>query len=453
MNKNNLASKDKRYIWHPFTEMTSWLKSEPLIIKKGKGALLWDIQGREYIDGVSSLWTNVHGHRVIKIDNAIKNQLDKIAHSTLLGLGNVPSILFAEALSKHLPGNMERIFYSDSGATAMEIAVKLAFAHWHYLGKSEKNTFIRFEGAYHGDTIGSVSVGGMDIFHKLYNPLLFEAPMAPYPFVYGRPKGRSKQEFIRDCYKRIEALVKNEAHRCGALIIEPLVQGAAGIRTAPKGFLKFLRRLCDENELLLIVDEVATGFGKTGKMFACEHEKVIPDLMAMAKGISGGYLPLAATAVSENIFNSFLGAKKDLRTFFHGHTYTGNPLACAGAVASLEIFESEKVINNLAPKIDALEKGLQGLLEHPKVGDVRNAGLMWGIELVDDKNERRPFDPGLKMGARVCEQIRNHQVITRPLGDVIVIMPPLCISKKQIEKISLAVAAGIEEATDIKGAL
>ena len=444
MDKSNLIEKDKRFVWHPFTEMTSWLEGEPLIIQSGKGALLKDINGDEYIDGVSSLWTNVHGHQVEKIDNAIKEQLGKIAHSTLLGLGNVPSIEFAQALANHLPGDLERIFYSDSGATSVEIAVKLAFAHWHFLGKKEKTTFLRFQGAYHGDTIGSVSVGGIDAFHQLFNPLLFDAPMAPYPFVYGRPLGQSKEEFIHLCYEKIESIVKENAHRCAAIIIEPLVQGAYGIRPAPKGFLKFLQNLCHRYELLLIVDEVATGFGKTGKMFACEHENIVPDIMAMAKGISGGYLPLAATAVSQKVFESFLGSEGNLRTFFHGHTYTGNPLACAAAIASLEIFETEKVIEGLQPKIKTLEKGLSKLADHPNVGNVRNVGIMTGIELMMDKKRKIPFDPSLKIGATICDKVRKHGVIIRPLGDVLVVMPPLCITEKQIEIILNAIGKELE---------
>jgi len=444
MNKSSLSKKDKRFIWHPFTEMASWLEAEPLIIESGNKAVLTDIEGKEYIDAVSSLWTNVHGHHNEKIDNAIKEQLDKIAHSTLLGLGNVPSIEFAQALSYHLPGSLERVFYSDSGATSVEIAVKLAFAHWHFLGKKEKTTFLRFQGAYHGDTIGSVSVGGIEAFHQLFNPLLFDAPIVPYPFLYGRPLGQTKQEFIESCYQKIENIIKQNASRCAAVIIEPLVQGASGIRPAPKGFLKFLQDLCNQYELLFIVDEVATGFGKTGKMFACEHENVVPDIMAMAKGISGGYLPLAATAVSQAVFESFLGTQGNLRTFFHGHTYTGNPLACAAALASLQIFETENVIEGLQIKIVAIENELSKLSSHRHVGNVRNVGLMTGIELMQDKQKKIPFDPSLKTGANICERVRKHGVIIRPLGDVIVIMPPLCITEKQINAIFMAIAIELE---------
>ena len=437
MDTKELIAKDKQHIWHPFTDVAGWLAGEPLIIAEGHGAKLIDTEGREYIDGVSSLWTNVHGHRVPEIDQAVRDQLDRIAHSTLLGLGNVPSIEFAAKLAPYLPGDLSRIFYSDSGATSVEVALKLAFTHHYIRGKKEKTAFLRFDGAYHGDTIGSVSVGGIDSFHALFRPLLFDSPVAPYPFCrdfIGRRAFDTTADYS-ELYEQIAKLVEQNADKLIGIIIEPLMQGASGMRPSPRRFLSFLSKLCGDYDLLLIVDEVATGFGRTGTMFACEQEQVVPDLMAMAKGISGGYLPLAATAVSEEIFESFLNAGNELRTFFHGHTYTGNPLACAAAIASLDLFESRNVIASLPEKIAAIEEGLMDILSHPHAGHARNVGLMTGIELVKDKTTDTPFDPSLKIGAAVCTEARKYGVMLRPLGDVIVLMPPLCIEVEEIRTI------------------
>jgi adenosylmethionine---8-amino-7-oxononanoate aminotransferase len=443
-----LRQLDKRHLWHPFTEMTGWLRDLPLIIARAEGATLIDTDGVSYLDAVASLWTNVHGHCHPAIDQALREQLDRVAHSTLLGLSNVPSIEFAEALAPHLPGELSRIFYSDSGSTAVEIALKLAFCRQRYQGREQKNTFLRFDGAYHGDTIGSVSVGGIDTFHSLFRPLLFDAPAIPYPHCYRCPWSMDKADCEKACFDRVTELVEQHADRCAGLIVEPLVQGASGIRTAPEGFLSHLRTLCDKFEMLLIVDEVATGFGRTGTMFACEQENVVPDLLAMAKGISGGYLPLAATAMSEEVFESFQGKENDLRTFFHGHTYTGNPLACAAALASLRIFETEPVLENVARLVEAIKSRLAAIAEHPHVGDTRNAGLMVGIELVEDRATKKPFDPDLKIGAAVCRLARKNNVLLRPLGDVLVIMPPLSITVDQVDEIFFAMDRAIEKVLD-----
>jgi adenosylmethionine-8-amino-7-oxononanoate aminotransferase len=448
MDHNDLVAKDKRFIWHPFTDMNLWLDDDPIIIESGEGSELIDTQGNRYIDAVSSLWTNVHGHRVEQIDQAVRDQLDKIAHSTLLGLANVPSIEFAARLAPFLPGDLERIFFSDSGATAVEIAVKLAYCHWVHNDRAEKKTFVRFTGAYHGDTIGSVSVGGIETFHELFRPLLFNAPIAPYPFCYQCPLGLDKSSCSKECFEKVEAVFSENADQCAGIIIEPLIQGASGMRKAPAGFLRFLKDLCDRFELLLIVDEVATGFGRTGTFFACEQENVVPDLLCMAKGISGGYLPLAATAVGEKVFDSFINAKAPLRTFFHGHTYTGNPLACAAGLASLALFEQNNVIENLQPKIRLLEQGLSDLAKHRHVGDVRNAGMMCGIELVQEKSPQRPFDPAKKIGAKVCGFARKHGVLLRPLGDVLVINPPLGIEEEALKKVLHSIRLALAEMFD-----
>ena len=390
MNQNTqkLIHADKQYVWHPFTQMADWLASEPVIIDRAEGFYLIDTEGRRYIDGVSSLWCNVHGHRVKKIDDAIRAQLERTAHSTLLGLGQSRSIELAEKLIKIAPQNLKKVFYSDSGATAVEIALKIAYQYFQNKGSKSRTKFIALENSYHGDTVGSVSVGGISLFHSIFKSLLFETyfvPIsAPLPF-----QRHDRMNAARHSLEKIEDLLKNKGNEIAAVIMEPLVQGAAGMIVHPKGFLKGVRELTKKYGVLLIADEVATGFGRTGKMFACEHENVEPDILCLAKGITGGYLPLAATLATQEIFDAFLGTIAEHKTFYHGHTYTGNALACAAAIASLELFEENKIIESLPAKIK-LDAGVscQNCQSLPYVGDVRQCGMMAGIELVKDKDKK-----------------------------------------------------------------
>jgi len=411
-----LEDLDKKYVWHPFTQMRDYESEIPLIIERGEGNYLYDIHGNKYLDGVSSLWVTVHGHRKKEIDEAIKKQIDLVSHSTLLGSSNVPATELAEKLVQISPPNLQKVFYSDSGSTAVEIALKMAFQYWQQGGNQPKKIkFLSFRNAYHGDTIGSVSLGGMDLFHEIYKPLLFE----------------TLQANIENAIK----LIGEHKDELAAVVIEPLMQGAAGMLKQPTGFLKKLRKACDENNVLLIFDEVATGFGRTGKMFACEHEEVWPDLMCVAKGITGGYLPLAATLTTEEIYQGFFAEYKELKTFFHGHTYTGNPLACAAALANLEIFEKEKTIEKLQPKIGHLTRGLQKFFDLKHVGDIRQLGFMVGIELMQDRESKTPYPLDEKRGIKTILEARKREVILRPLGNVIVLMPPLSISIDEIESL------------------
>ncbi len=436
---------DKRYIWHPFTQMEEWLGAETLVIERAEGNYLIDTRGERYLDGVSSLWVNLHGHRRGEIDAAIVDQLGKVAHSTLLGLAGAPSIELAKKLVEVSPTGLTRVFYSDSGSTAVEVALKIAFQYWQNRGHGQKRLFVAMAEAYHGDTIGSVSVGGMDLFHRIFQPLLFNTISLPTPFPYRHPDLTAEQ--CRDrSLAAFRELARERHHEIAALIVEPLVQGAAGMIVHPSGFLKGLEQICREFNILLICDEVATGFGRTGRMFACEHEDVHPDMMALAKGISGGYLPLAATLTTDEIFSAFLGKFSDYRTFFHGHSYTGNALACAAANASLEIFERDAVIEAIQPKIKLLASRLSEEIEPlPHVGEIRQCGFMVGIELVEDKPSRRPYDPAIRMGAQVTQAVRKHGVILRPLGDVVVLMPPLSISSEEVHTLVSSTAAAIVE--------
>jgi adenosylmethionine-8-amino-7-oxononanoate transaminase len=453
-NSNKLKNKDKNFVWHPFTQMKDYIKEAPLIIKEGKGCYLKDINGRSYIDGISSLWVNLHGHRKKEIDAAIKKQLSKISHSTLLGFSNVPAVELAEELVKISPKGLDKVFFSDDGSTAVEIAIKMACQYWQQQPKEEyrnKTKFISFTGAYHGDTLGSVSIGGIELFHKIYNPLLFDVIRAKYPYCYRCPWGKEKQSCVKICLFHLEKLIIKNHFQTAALIIEPLVQGAAGMVTALEGFLKHVWQLCKKYNILLIADEVAVGFGRTGKMFACEHEGVSPDIMALAKGITGGYLPLAATLVTKKIYDGFLGEYKDKKTFFHGHSYTGNQLACAAALANLNLFKKEKVLEKVQKKSIQLKNMLEKFYEIPIVGDIRQKGLMVGIELVKDKESKKGFNYEDKIGIKVCQEAIKRGVIIRPLGDVIVLMPPLSISLKDLKKLVDVVEEAIRKIAGFRG--
>ena len=428
-----LVELDKKYLWHPFTQMADWLAGEPVVIESGEGFYLIDTDGNRYIDGVSSLWCNVHGHRVKKIDDAIRAQLDKIAHSTLLGLGQTTSIELAEKLVQIAPAGLEKVFYSDSGATAVEIAIKMAYQYWQNIGQSDRTKFISLKEAYHGDTIGSVSVGGMDLFHGIFKSLIFETYYAPSPHPY-RFDGTAGQ-CAAHSLAAMEEILKTHSNQIAGIVVEPLVQGAAGLIVHPAGFLKGVESLARKYDTLLIVDEVAMGFGRTGKMFACEHEDVKPDLMCIAKGISAGYLPLAATLTTQIIFDAFAVSGDIKKTFYHGHTYTGNALGCAAALASLELFAENNIIETLPEKIELISKYFKRFAELPHVGDTRQCGMIGGIELVADKDTKEPFSSDKKIGAKVCAAMRPKGAMMRPLGDCVVLMPAVGMDVETLTKL------------------
>ena len=428
-----LSEKDRRFLWHPFTQMEEWLRTDPLIIERGDGSYLVDVEGKRYLDGVSSLWVTVHGHRNRAIDRAVRAQLGRIAHTTLLGLANVPSIELAERLVALAPAGLARVFYSDAGSTAVEIALKIAFQYQQQIGEKRRTRFVHFENAYHGDTLGSVSVGGIDLFHEIYRPLLFQGFKVPAPHGRRCPEGLDEEACGAASLDALAKTLGEHAGEIAAAIVEPVIQGAAGMIPQPRGWLPGVRRLCAEHGVLLIADEVATGFGRTGTMFACEQEDVSPDLLCLAKGITGGYLPLAATLTTEEIFRAFLGRYDEFKTFFHGHTYTGNPLACAAALANLDLFEKERPLEKLQPKIRRLTQRLAEIGRLPHVADVRQRGFMVGIELVEDVAAKRAYPVEKRVGHQVCLEARSRGAILRPLGDVVVLMPPLGIKLKELD--------------------
>jgi len=445
-----LRRADQAHLWHPFTQMAEWTRNRPVVIAAGEGEFLIDTEGNRYIDGVSSLWCNLHGHRRPEIDRAIRRQLGRIAHSTLLGLASPPSIELAERLAGLAPEGLTRVFYSDSGATAVEIALKMAFQYWRQCTppRPGKTRFVHLGRAYHGDTLGAVSVGGIDLFHAMYRPLLFETIEAPCPYCYRCPLGQEPETCGLACAARMEQILAENAEQVAAVILEPLVQGAAGMITHPDGYLRRVAEACRRYDVLLICDEVATGFGRTGRLFACEHEDVHPDLLCLAKGISGGYLPLAATLATERIYAAFLGAHTDNRTFFHGHTYTGNALACSAGLASLDVFERDGVLDRIGQIERLLAEGLESIAGMAHVGEVRRRGVMVGIELVADRRTREPYPAGERRAARACQAAAGRGVWIRPLGDVVILMPPYCIRDENLARLLDAVREAIAEATE-----
>lgn len=425
-----LADLDVAHVWHPFTQMSDW--DDPLVIDSADGFDLIDTEGNRYLDGTSSLWVSVHGHRVPEIDAAIVDQLGRVAHSTLLGLGGTPSIELAAKLVELAPPGLEKVFYAEAGASAVEIALKMAFGYWQNKGATSKRTFVALDQAYHGDTLGAVSVGGMELFHDAYRPLLFGTFRVPSPVEEG-------------AIEALEATLSEHGDEICALIMEPLVQAAAGILVAPPGYLRRARELCDRYDVLLICDEVATGVGRTGTFFACEQEDVTPDLLVVGKGLSGGYLPVAATLTTNEIFDSFLAPYDEFKTFFHGHTYTGNALACAAALANLDLMERHDTVAGVREREAVLAKLLAPLESHPHVAEVRQRGLMVGIDLRRNKTER--YAPDERVGNRVILEARKHGVLIRPLSDVIVLMPPLALPIGDLERLVAVTRAAIDEVT------
>ena len=428
--------------------MQDYADMQPPIIERGEGCYLIDTEGKRYIDGVSSLWVLVHGHGKKELVDAIKKQSEALCHSTLLGLGNVSSTVLAKMLVDIAPRGLEKVFYSDNGSTSVEIALKMAYQYWQQKGEKKRKRFLSFTNGYHGDTIGSVSVGGIDLFHKVYRPLLFKTHKAPSPYCYRCPLKLTKEDCGMACVEQFKRVVRQYKDEICAVVIEPLVQGAAGMITQPEGFLSAVWRVAKENDLLFITDEVATGFGRTGTMFACEKESIEPDFLCLAKGVTGGYLPLAATLTTDKVFGGFLGRFDEFKTFFHGHTYTGNPLACAVAIENIKLFKKEQTLKRLKGKIDLLENELGRFYDLPHTGEVRQRGFMVGIELVADLKTKRSYPPQEKIGQKVTWEARKRGVIIRPLGDVIVLMPPLAISEKLLRELVDVVYLSIESVTN-----
>lgn len=444
-----LRAWDNDHVWHPFTPMSAWRDEHAPIITEADGFDLIDADGRRFLDGISSLWCNVHGHRVPEIDAAVQAQLQRVAHSTTLGLANDAGIRLARALVTRTPPGLNHVFYSDSGATSVEVALKLAYQYHRQKGSGpeERTTFLCVGQAYHGDTLGTVSVGGIDLFHRLYRHLLFPTVSVPSPVTTRVPPEHDSDSWLRHCFEQLEQAFAEHAESVAGFVIEPLVQGAAGILVHPRGYLRRVRELCDEYRVPLIADEVAVGFGRTGTLFACEQEDVAPDFLCVAKGITGGYLPLAATLTTDAVFDAFLGEPHEARTFFHGHTYTGNPLACAAALASLRLIEDRNVLDNVRANAGLIAERLAPLAECRHVGEIRRKGIMVGIELVEDRDSMAPFDPRRRTGHQVTLAARRRGVVIRPLGDVVILMPAPAMPAPLVERLCETTVAAIRDVT------
>jgi adenosylmethionine-8-amino-7-oxononanoate aminotransferase len=455
----DFAELDRRFVWHPFTQMRDWIETEPIVISSGDGAILRDVHGKEYLDGNSSIWTNLHGHNHSEINAAITAQLGKIAHSSALGLANEPASLLAAKLVELAgdSGELRKVFYSDDGSTAMEVALKLAYEFARRIQSQEKPRFLSLQGAYHGDTVGAVSAGHIDLFHKAYQGLLFETDEVMAPYCYRCPYNRAAPErgdarFYRkcnwECIGKVEekfADARAEGNPISAMVVEPLMQGAAGMIPQPEGWLRRISEITAGNSAQLIADEVMTGFGRTGPVFACQKEEVTPDFLCVAKGLTGGYLPMAATLTTQKVFEAFLGEYEEFKTFFHGHSFTGNQLGSAAALKSIEILGREEELEKRRALERSLQSELESLWELPQVGDIRCAGLIAGIEVVRDWTTREPFDLRERAGIRVCETMARNGVLTRPIGNVIVLMPPYCSTVSQVKTMVNTLRAAIEE--------
>ena len=478
---HKLAQLDHRYLWHPFTQMREWLKEEPIVIAAGRGAVLRDVHGRKYLDANSSIWTNLHGHNHPAINRAIQRQLKKIGHSSALGFASEPASRLGEKLvqaanpagllkrakasatqtrqSANLlcPAPLEKVFYSDDGSTAMEVALKLAYEHARRSGRSRNPRFLALEGAYHGDTVGAVSLGHIDLFHKAYGGLLFktDAVMSPYcyrcPYNRARPERADARDY-RQCDWECIALVekkftaqKKKGNPYAAMVVEPLVQGAAGMLPQPRGWLSRVAAVVRENGAQLIADEVFTGFGRTGSLFGCHTEGVQPDFLALAKGLTGGYLPMAATLTTQAVFDAFLGEYSEFKTFFHGHSFTGNQLGSAAALASLDLLQSPASIQARLSLEQTLHDELKTLWANPQVGDIRRVGLIAGVELVKDWTTRKPFALSERAGVRVCQAMARRGVLTRPVGSVVVLLLPYCATSRQVRQMVTALHEAVAE--------
>ncbi|MEM7559099.1 MAG: adenosylmethionine--8-amino-7-oxononanoate transaminase [Planctomycetota bacterium] len=435
---------DREHYWHAFTQMAEY---EPLVIERAESAFLYTSDGRKLLDGCSSLWCNVHGHAHPKIDAAIQEQLGKVAHVTSLGVSNPTAIQLARKLADVTPNRLECVFFSCDGSSAVEAGLKLAFQYWRQCDapQPQRDLYLALGNSYHGDTLGSVSVGGVSRFHAMFAPLLFDVVHGPCPDTYRCPDGLSDAELAEHYLSEYRKLFEQFGDRLAAVVVEPLVQGAAGMVMHPPGFLKGMRELADQSGTLLIADEIAVGMGRTGTLWACEQEGVAPDILCTAKGLSGGYLPMAATVTTRKIWNAFLGEYSESRSFFHGHTYGGNPLGAAAALATLEVFEEEKTLDRVQELSDVFRELLRPLAEHQHVGDVRTSGLIAAVELVQDKQSKAGYPWSDRKGYELCDALMEKGVWLRPIGNVVIAMPPLCCDETHLEQLAEALRFGLQQ--------
>lgn len=442
----NLVEKDLKYIWHPCSQMKDYEELAPIVIDHAKGVMLYDENGKDYIDVVSSWWCNLLGHCNPKINTEIKDQLDKLEHVIFANLTHEPAIRLCEELSKVLPAGLEKFNFSDNGSAAVECALKMAFQYQYQTGHQEKKRFMCLSEGYHGETIGALSVGSMDLYAKIYKPMLMDVLHVEAPDCYRCPYGKCRDNCDAECFEHAEKMFEQQAHETCGIIIEPLLQGSAGMRIYPPVYLKKLRALCDSYHVLLIADEIATGFGRTGKMFACDHAGISPDTICISKGLTGGYMPMAITVTTNEVYNAFYADYNEGKAFMHSHTYSGNPLGCRAALAVQKILREEQILEKAAVQAEYLHEQLcNTLLDHPNVGEIRHIGLINAIELVSDKKTKTGFDSSLRMGYQIYKKALANGLILRPLGNVLYFNPPLVISKEEIDEAVRRCVASINE--------
>ena len=427
--------KDLRFIWHPYTQMKDCKSLPPILIERAEGIKLYDAEGNFYYDTISSWWCNVHGHNHPKIKAALKEQLDSLEQVLFAGFTHKPAISLAEKLVSLTPEKLTKAFFSDNGSTAVEVALKMSFQYWQNVGRPEKLKFVSLDCGYHGDTIGAMAVSGVGLFNKLFSPLFFPSFKAPSPYCYRCPMHKARDSCNIECIAPLEKLLKERAQEIAGLILEPLVQAAGGMIIYPKEYLLKAAELSKRFNVHLIVDEVATGFGRTGKMFASEFVDCEPDFMCLSKGITSGYLPLALTLTTDKIYKAFYADYKEGKTFYHGHTYTANPLSCSAALASLKVFEEERTLEKIKKTIPLFSRLLEKFRNLPLVGDVRYIGLIGALELVKDKKAKTPFDFEERIGFEAYKRGLKNNLILRPLGNIIYLFLPLCVKKDELEDI------------------
>lgn len=446
--QQELQEKDLKYIWHPYTQMKDMEDEKPIIIEKGKGLYIWDVDGNKYMDSISSWWVNTLGHSNDRLNQALKNQVEKIEHVLLAGFSHIPAIELAEGLINITPKKITKVFYSDNGSTAVEVALKMAYQYWYIKNKPEKSKFIALKNSYHGDTLGTVAIGGIDLFHKIYKPLLFEIFQAESPYCYRCPMNKEQSSCNIDCLNSVEEILKEHSNQIAGIIIEPLIQGSGGMIIYPSEYMTKLRALCDKYDILFIDDEVAMGFGRTGKMFAFEHANIVPDIICLAKGITAGYLPLAVTLTTDEIFNTFYDDYEKCKTFYHGHSFTGNPLAASIAVENLKIFEEENILEKIQPKIKKLGECLEKFRDYKYVGDIRHLGMVAAIEIVKDKTTKEMFDFEERIGYKIYKAGLKRGLILRPMGNVVYYMLPYVITEDELELLTDLTLESIKEILD-----
>lgn len=432
---NKWLSKDSKYIWHPYTQMKDCEKNPLILIEKAKGIKLYDDKGKVYYDTISSWWCNIHGHSHPKINKAIKKQVDLFEHVLFAGFSHKPAIDLAQKIIAITPSSLKKVFFSDNGSTAVEVSLKMSFQYWQNMGKKKKTKFLSLDMAYHGDTVGAMSVSGVDLFNEVFSPLFFESFKAPSPYCYRCPKGKNKENCQIECADEMEKILKKNSAAIAALILEPMVMAAGGMIVYPKEYLKRVSILAKKYNVHLIVDEVAVGFGRTGKMFACEHADVKPDFMCISKGLTSGYLPLSATLTTNKIYNQFYADYDKKKTFYHGHTFTANPIGCAAALASLQVFKDEKSLDKVNKLAPIFHRRLESFRDYDLVGDVRYIGMIGAIELVKDKKTKKGFSLNERIGLKVYKEGLKKGLVLRPLGSIVYFFLPFCISRFQLEEI------------------